>query len=74
MQDIVAVSVAQQVGPVATRTMNRISRDLSVISSFYGVLFVKEDVLCSSLIYLPFRKKRKKSSILAFNYFVMFNI
>ena len=41
VQDIVAVSVAQQVGPVAMRMMNKISRDLFVISSFYGVLFVK---------------------------------
>ena len=70
VQDIVAVSVAQQVGPVAMRTMNRISRDLSVISSFYGVLFVKGDVLCSSLIYLPFRKKKR----LHLNFFHIFAI
>ena len=44
-----------------TRMMNRTAKVLSVFSLLVGVLFVKEDVLCSKLTYLPFSQKKKRN-------------
>jgi len=55
------VRVLQSGGSKQRRKMNRALRVIFIISYFFGVLFVRGDVLCSFLIYTSSLSQKKKN-------------